>query len=281
MRTTRLLGLSITVASVLACGDNLGPGGGGGDGGGGGGGGGPAAVLLKDVVVASLPAPYYRFEYDAAGRISRVSFASGFLMYDVRYQNGRIAELRNNTAGNMDRLQYVYDAAGRVQTVNYVDPAGDVFARVRLTYDGDQLRELDRERNLEAGFTVEKTLSFSYDGDGNLLEIVDHRPAISGRQDASTTFDRFEQYDGDVNVDGFSLIHNDFFDHVVLLPDVQLQHGNPAREFLTGGSVDYRFDYTYTYDAQMRPLTKDGTATILTGPDAGRIVPLHTTFSYD
>ena len=273
MRTPTALGLSITVAAVLACGDSQGPAGGSG------GGGGPAAVLLKDIDVASLPSPYYHFEYEPAGRVSRLSFASDFLIYDVVYQNGRIAELRNNTAGNQDRLQYVYDAAGRVQTVNYLDPTGTVFAKVRLTYDGDKLSRLDRERKLQTGFTVEKTMSFSYYADGNLEEIVDHRPAING-QEATTTVDRFEQYDDNINVAAFGLIHNDFFDHVVLLPNVQLQKGNPARETFTGGSVDYRFDYTYTYDAQQRPLIQDGTATILTGPDAGRIVPLHTAFSY-
>lgn len=271
MRTPMLLGLTITVAAVLACGDSQGPDTDGG--------GGPAAVLLQDIVVTSLPSPYYHFEYEPGGRISRVSFASGFLIYDVRYQGGRIAELRNITAGNMDRLQYIYDVAGRVETVNYLNPTGTVFARVRLTYDGDKLSELDRERKLAAGFTVEKTMAFSYYADGNLEEIVDHRPAING-QEATTTVDRFEQYDNDVNVDAFGLIHNDFFDHVVLLPNVSLQNGNPAREVFTGGSVNYRFDFTYTYDEQKRPLIKEGTATILTGPDAGRTIPLHTAFSY-
>jgi hypothetical protein len=266
MRTSTLLGLTITVAAVLACGDTAGPGQG-------------AAVLLKDVAVAHLPSPYYHFEYKPDGRIARVSFASDLLIYDVLYQDGRVTELRSNTLGNMDRLQYVYDPAGRVETVNYVDPTGTVFARVRLTYDGDRLSKLDRERKRDAGFTIEKSMSFSYYADGNLEEIVDHRPAING-QAATTTVDRFEQYDHNVNVDGFSLIHNDFFDHVVLLPDVQLQKGNPARETFTGGGTDYHFDYRYTYDEHERPLTKGGTATILTGPDAGRTIPLSTVFSY-
>ena len=102
-------------------------------------------------MVAHLPSPYYHFEYEPDGRIKRVSFASDFLIYDVLYQDGRIAELRNDTAGNMDRLQYVYDAAGRVDTVNYLKPTGTVFARVGLTYDGDKLSKLDRERQLETG----------------------------------------------------------------------------------------------------------------------------------
>ncbi|MGE5760455.1 MAG: hypothetical protein ACM37V_08890, partial [Gemmatimonadota bacterium] len=77
MRTPTLLGLTVTVAAVLACGDTAGPGEG-------------AAVLLKDVVVSHLPAPYYHFEYEPDGRIARVSFASDLLIYDVLYRDGRI-----------------------------------------------------------------------------------------------------------------------------------------------------------------------------------------------
>ena len=208
-----------------------------------------------------------------------MSFASDFLIYDVLYQGSRVTELRNNTAGNRDRLQYVYDAAGRVATVNYLDGAGTLFARVLLTYDGDRLSTLDRERKLQTGFTVEKTMSFSYYADGNLQEIVEHRPAVNG-QPETTTVDRFEQYDDNVNVDAFGLIHDDFFDHVVLLPHVQLQQGNPTREIFTGVSTNYQFEYTYTVDDHKRPLTKGGTATILTGPDSGRTFPLSTVFSY-
>lgn len=268
-----MIGLTIALATALACGDSAGPGGGSG------GGGGPAAVRLKDVVIAHLPAPYYHFAYDSGGRIAQVSFASDLLKYDVRYQDNRITELRNITLGNSDRLQYLYDAAGRVATVNYLNGTGAVFTRVRLTYDGDRLTRLDRERNLAGGFIIDKTMSFSYYADGNLQEIMVRRPALNG-QAATTSVDRFEQYDDNINVDAFGLIHDDFFDHVVLLPEVQLQHGNPARETFTGEDVNYRFEYTYTYDNHQRPLSKGGTATILFGADSGQTVPLSTVFSY-
>jgi len=166
-----------------------------------------------------------------------------------------------------------------VDTVDSVDATGTVFTRVLLTYDSDKLSRLDRERKLEPCFTIDKTMSFSYYADGNLQEIVEHRAAVNG-QEATTTVDRFEQYDDNVNVAAFSLIQDDFFDHVVLLPHVQVQKGNPALEILTGVSTDYRFEYTYTYDEHKRRLTKGGTATILTGPDSGRTFPLNTVFSY-
>src|SRR5215212_9272538 len=81
-------------------------------------------VLLKDIEIPHLPSPYYHFEYDTEGRIRVASFASGFTLYDVIYDGGRIAEMRNNTLGNQDRLLYVLDNAGRVSTVRYVDSDG-------------------------------------------------------------------------------------------------------------------------------------------------------------
>ena len=87
--------------------------------------------------------------------------------------------------------------------------------------------------------------------------------------DARARF-RFEQYDRAVKVDGLVLLHDDFFDHLVLLPGVRLQNGNPARETRTGDGVNYRVEYRYTYDDARRPLTKTGEATVTNGSDAGR-----------
>ena len=36
------------------------------------------AVLLKDIEIPNLLSPYYHFEYDTAGGVVFVSFASGF-----------------------------------------------------------------------------------------------------------------------------------------------------------------------------------------------------------
>ena len=66
----------------------------------------PESVLLKDIVIPNLPSPYYHFEYDADGKVSLVSFASGLTSYDVIYASGRISALRNNTIANHDRLVY-------------------------------------------------------------------------------------------------------------------------------------------------------------------------------
>src|SRR5690349_2141331 len=76
-------------------------------------------AFLKDVVVDRLPSPYYHFDYDAMGRITGASFASGFRIYQVAYIGGRITELRNNAVGNTDVLKYFYDDLGRVARIDY------------------------------------------------------------------------------------------------------------------------------------------------------------------
>lgn len=240
----------------------------------------PPPVLLREMVLPSLPNPYYHFEYDATGRVQTVSFASGFTMYEVIYEGGRISEMRNNTLGNRDRLVYLYDDAGRVSMVSYVRPDGLVSVRLLLSYDGAKLIRSERQRNLATGFTTDRVISLSYYPDGNLLELTDHHPFIEGRQPDLTTVDRFEQYDAGINVDAFDLLHYEFFDHLVLLPGVELQKGNPARVNRTGDGTNYRVDFTYTYDAQGRPLRRDGDLVYLTGSDAGRRFQIQSLFSY-
>lgn len=238
------------------------------------------SVLLRDIVIPNLPSPFYHFEYDAEGRVRLASFASSFTIYDVIYEGDRINALANNTLGNRDRLRYTYDEAGRVGSVSYVDPNGLVFATVSLLYEGQRLTGLERRRRVNSVFVVEKAMAFAYHPDGNLQEIIEHHPAIAGRQVETTTIDRFDGYDDGVNVDGFSLIHNEFFDHLVLLPGVQLQSGNPRRETRTGDGVNYTVDYSYTYDDENRPLVKDGALTLTSGPDAGRKFTTRSVFSY-
>src|SRR5690348_17151580 len=75
----------------------------------------PNAVLLKDVVIERLPSPFYHFTYDASGRVSDVSYASGMDDFGVTYAGAKIKELTNTGGiGNRDRIVYAYDDAGRV-----------------------------------------------------------------------------------------------------------------------------------------------------------------------
>jgi hypothetical protein len=89
----------------------------------------------------------------------------------------------------------------------------------------------------------------------------------------------FEQYDTGINVDGFDRLHDDFFDHLVLLP-VQLQKGNPRRVTRTGDGPNYVSEYTYTYDAGNRPLTRSGLITLTNGNTPGQQFQTSGVYSY-
>ena len=241
----------------------------------------PSSVLLRDVVLSNLPSPFYHLEYDAAGRIKFASYASDLSRYDLTYDDaGRLSEMQNNILVNHDRLQYFYDNAGRVDEVRYVGSDRSVFTVVFLSYDGPRLTGLERDRRVEGGFIVDKRMAFSYYPDGNVMDVTERRAAIEGIQNETTTVDHFEQYDQGINVDGFSLIHDDFFDHLVLLPGVQLQKGNPARETRTGDGINFSVTYSYDYDGKNRPRVKHGVVTLTNGADAGRVIPISSTFSY-
>lgn len=238
------------------------------------------AVLLKDIVIPNLPSPYYHFEYDMAGKVSFASFASDFTRYDFVYNGNKLGEMRNNIIVNRDTLRYFYDGAGRAIAVNYTDITGTLYIKVSLTYNGQKLVKLERERKLGSDFVVNKVMTFSYYADGNLKEIIDHRPAVEGRQPESTSTDRFEQYDDKINVDAFGLIHNEFFDHLVFLPGVQLQKNNPRKETVSGDGTNYTVDYTYTYNDRNLPLHKAGDLIFTGGPNAGQRFQTNSFYSY-
>ena len=236
-------------------------------------------VLLKEIVIPNLPSPYYHFEYDATGKPNFVSFASDFTRYDIVYDDaGKIIEMRNNIIVNRDTLRYFYDNSGKAVAVNYIDINGRVYIKLALTYDGQKLKMLERKRILGSDFVLNKTMSFSYHNDGNLKEVVDHRPAVNG-QTESTNITRFEDYDSNTNVDAFGLLHNDFFDHLVFLPGVRLQINNPRKE-LGIGFNSYTVDYTYTYDGKRQPISKRGDLIFTSGPSAGQRFQTNSSYTY-
>jgi hypothetical protein len=237
------------------------------------------AVLLKDIEIPHLPSPYYHFEYNTAGKVSFVSFASGLNKYNVIYDGGRISEMRNNIIVNNDTLRYSYDNEGKVSAIRYINEAGSIYTVVFFTYDGQKLIELERNRKSVTGFIVDKIMTMSYHPDGNLKELTYHYLPFNGQPDQIFT-DRFEQYDNKTNVDGFSLLHNEFFDHLVFLPGVRLQKNNPGRESRIGDAENYTVDYIYTYNNNDLPLTKKGNLIFLTGSDAGQQFETNSVFSY-
>jgi hypothetical protein len=239
-----------------------------------------APVLLRDIAYSSLPSPFYHFEYDARGRISMATYASGLRSYGVTYEGDRLSQMVSNVGSVREKLGYLYDDAGRVGMVVFVDANGLVYMHLIASYDGSKLVGLEWSRRVDAGFIVEKTMSFSYHPDGNLRELTVHRPPIEGRQLETTLVDRFDGYDDGINVDGFGLIHDEFFEHVVLLPGVQLQKSNPARVTHTGDGINFDADYAYTYDATHRPLVRRGDVTLTNGDSQGQRFQTTAEYSY-
>lgn len=236
-------------------------------------------VLLKDIVVPNLPSPYYQFKYLSTGKMIFASFASGFKMYNFEYNGDRLTEMRNDNAVNKDRLHYIYDNEGRVAIITYADFTDQVYTIIELTYNGQQLVKLEREQKLNVDFFIDKTIQFQYYPDGNLRELSTHRTPGNGNAETTIT-DQFEQYDNKINVDGFNLLHDEFLDHLVLLPGVQFQKNNPGKIIHTGDGDNYKIAYTYTYNDKNAPLTKTGTGTWLNGPNEGNSFQSNAFYSY-
>lgn len=236
------------------------------------------AIQLKEIAIPNLPSPYYHFDYTEGGMINKVSYASGLRSYDVVYSGNKIAELKSTNAINKDRLQYVYAENGKVALIRYSNENGTVYKRAYFTFDGDLLRTIEWERKENAGYALERTLAFVYQADGNLLEMTDHRMPLAGQAEA-TYESRFEQYDTKLNMDGFSLVH-DNNDHLLLLPGVMLQKNNPSRLIFTGTGVNYTLDYTYTYNDKNAPMTKSGDGIFTNGSAAGQRFQTSASYSY-
>ena len=237
-----------------------------------------ADVRLREIEIPNLPSPFYRFEYDSAGKVTFASFAADLRTYEVEYAGTRITGMAS-TRFSREQVSYFYDRNGKVTSVTYTDALGFVYVRIRLTYAGERLVLLERERRVGSDFLFDKVLTFVYDSRGNLEELTDERLAFPGQTEA-TFVDRFEQYDDGINVDDFSLVHSEFFDHLVLLPGVRLQVGNPAAVTRSGSGDNYHIDYTYTYDSSKRPITKHGEGIRLGGTGAGERFQTNATFSY-
>jgi len=239
----------------------------------------PQPVLLKDIQIPHLPSPYYHFEYDPQGKAILASFASGYYIYHITYNGGRITEMRNDILVNQDRLQYFYNNEGNVSSVTYADSLGSVYTKVSFSYDAGKLVKVERERKIGADFIKDKILTMFYYPDGNLFELHYHYLPVAGQQEWLYA-DRFEQYDSKVNVDGFGLLHNEFFDHVILLPETPLQKNNPGKETRTGDGVNYTVNYTYIYNQKNQPLSKNGDLLMTSGADSGKHFQISSMFSY-
>ena len=235
-------------------------------------------VFLKDITIPNLPSPFYHFEYDTAGNIIKAGYQSGFRNYTVTYNSDKISEVKNETRTNNDILQYFYDNTGKVNFIKYVNEEGIVIKRCFLQYKGNQLQKIEWERKVDAGFIAERNITFVYQSDGNLLNFTSHRLPFEGREEIIYT-DWFQQYDNKINVEGFSVFHEED-EHLLLLPAIQLQKNNPGKLIRTGNGVNYTIEYTYTYNDKNAPITKTGDAVFNSGPNTGVRFQVNAGYSY-
>jgi len=239
-------------------------------------------VLLKDIVIPNLPSPYYHFEYNGDSLASKVDFASGYSIYDVLYKGNNIAEMRNNIIVNHDTLRYLYDNAGKVFMILFISQSNIVYRHVSFMYNGDEVKKIDFDhKEGDAGFLIDRNLTFTYYADGNVKAITDHRPAHGGSPE-TTTIQQFEQYDDKVNVDDFSLIHATYQDHLFLLQGFRFQKNNPGKEVFSAGpgNLAYTEDYTYTYNNDATPAVKSGSLLFTAGSDSGKRFQTTTNYTY-
>lgn len=239
-------------------------------------------ILLKDITIPHLPSPYYHFEYNSDSMAIKVDFASGFSIYDVVYNGNNIREMRNNIIVNHDTLRYLYDNSGKVGLIIFINDKNVTYRHVNFLYDGDLVKEIDwdhKEGNV--GYLIDRTLKFTYHPDGNVKTITEHRPAMNGSEEYTST-QEFDQYDDKINVDDFSLIHDTFHDHLFLLQGFRLQKNNPRKEaFHAGpGQTAYTVDYTYTYNNDKTPSLKAGNLLFTDGSDSGKRFQISTSYSY-
>lgn len=238
-------------------------------------------ILLKDIVIPTVPSPFYHFEYNIDSTVSKVSFTDGAEVYDVIYSGNKIAEMRNNTFSNHDTLRYMYDNAGKLFMIKFINQENVIYRHVSFIYDGNLVKEIDWDhKENTAGFLIDRTITFTYHPDGNVETIAEHHPALNGSREINV-FRQFENYDNNINVDDYDLIHS-VDDHLVLFQGFRLQKNNPGKETYANGDIPfgYTIDYTYTYNRDNTPGLRNGNITITAGTDAGLKSQINSTFTY-
>jgi hypothetical protein len=239
-------------------------------------------ILLKDITIPRLPSPYYHFEYNSDSLVTKVDFASGFSIYDVVYNGNKIGEMRNNIFVNHDTLRYLYDNAGKLFMIKFVNQVNVLYRHVTFAYNGDQVKKIEWDHKEDnAGFLIDRTVTFTYLPDGNVKTITDHRPAQNGSPEYTSTR-QFEQYDDKINVEDFSLIHDTYHDHLFLLQGFRLQKNNPGKETFSAGPglTAYTVDYTYTYNSDNSPSSKTGALLFTAGSQSGQRFQTNTFYTY-
>jgi hypothetical protein len=222
-------------------------------------------ILLKSVTIPGLPSPFYHFTYRPDSMLSGVTFATGFNIYEVLHQGGRISEMRNNIVISHDTLRYVYDNTGSLVRVKIINEEGNLYRDIHLTYSGGKINTITWSLLMGTGFSEHRIVTISYYSDGNAKRITDHRPAFPGQLPVTLITDYLD-YDDKINVDDYTVIHDGFNEHLVVLPPGMIQKNNPRREVRSGSGIHFEITNHFTYNARNEPLLRLGTVRITSNP---------------
>ena len=122
-----------------------------------------------------------------------------------------------------------------------------------------------------------RKVELSYFDDGNLAAYDDYRNF--GVQVEWLQKVAFSNYDEGINTDGFGLL-KDFFDNLLVLPQVRLQRNNPGASTITGLMNDYTISYVYQYDNNTLPVSKITDMQQTRGSESGARHTFTTQFTY-
>lgn len=233
-------------------------------------------VLLREVVAQSLPNPYFHFIYDSMQYVKQISFASGFNVYNVEYENKRVKKMTSSNNGNF--LLYSYHN-NQVSEINeFSGLTGNRIYTYRFFYNCNQqlTQVLWFDYFNDCNSNLFKKSELTYQADGNLATI-DHFSVSAGQVSWVKTI-QFSNYDDKTNVDDFYLLE-DFFDTYLFLPQVKLQKNNPLKQQITGPENDFEILYTYRYQNDL-PVKKTGVSTQIRGASNGQPVQIANLFNY-
>jgi len=237
-------------------------------------------ILLKEVIASSVPSPYFHFDYDNAGFVTHIDFASQLFSWQVQYKNNRVIRMINTNL-NRDTLEYTY-INNRVAFIRHTSAQnGRPLSRYDFTYDNTGLLQQMRQWAFPqpgADSILNRKVILLYDARGNLQEYEDYNLDNTNTLVLSSTI-TFTNYDEGINVDDFYLLKN-FFDDFLFLPQVKLQKNNPAHETIQTVSTDYAIDYTYQYNSSKLPVEKDYIISITRGTNTGQQYAEKDQFSY-
>lgn len=235
-------------------------------------------ILLKDIIIPNLPSPYYHFEYAEDSTLQFVSFGSGFNAYDVLHDGFKFIEMRNNIIVNHDTLRYAYDQDKRVQSIQFINDANEIYRQVLFCYDRQFLKEVRWLQKVnDSDFVTFRTVSLTYFTDDNAQQLTEHRPEFNGTPESGYTI-QWEDYDDSTNVDDFMELHDGTHDHLFLPSGFRIQKNNPRKEIFSAiGGLAYTATYTYVYNEKGAPLVKNGSI-VFSG--SGQTFQSTTNYSY-